>query len=255
MIVKVTPKSTEPVYLSMTSLNQQNLKYGLQERMLVSLRPGEKTAVLQAEEYRNLITCEANLIIGDKREINGEISATFLNNCNPWLALIRDKSKLKSSFSGGISSSDLKDQKDITITQEESFTRYTIQKEKAFHKDTNFYTYSLPYLSNGIESFAIKLLPKNRAASLEIPYLAEENYDIAFIVPDDLKLLDTGEKIELTNKAGSFFFEIKQSGKKVVVKRTISLKKRIIDPSEYADFKSLMDYWNSEKYRKIIFLE
>jgi hypothetical protein len=255
MIVKVIPKSSEPIYLSVSSLNQQNLKYGLPERALVSLRPGEKTAVLQAEEYKNIIKCEANVMIGDKREMSGEISATLLNNCNPWLALTRDKSKLKSFFSGGISSSDLKDQKDITIGQEESFTRYTFQKEKAFHKDTNYYTYSLPFLNSAIESFGIKLLPKKRGASLEIPYLAEENYDVTYSIPDDLKLLDPGKKVELTNKAGNFLFEIKQSGKKVRVTRNISLKKRIIDTSEYADFKLLMDYWNSEKYRKIIFSE
>lgn len=255
MIVKVIPKSTDPLFLSLTTINPQNLKYGLPERALVSLRPGEKTTVLQTTEYRNIITCEATLTIGDKREINGEVSATFLNNCDPWLALLRDKNKLKSYFSGGLSSSDLKDQKVITTGPEESFTRYTFQKEKPFHKDTNYYSYSLPYLANGIESFGIKLLPKTRIAALEIPYLMEENYDITYTMPDDLILFSTEKKVDLTNKAGSFYFEIKLNGKNVQVKRNIKLNKRVIDPSEYADLKALMDYWNSEKFRKVIFLE
>ena len=255
MIVKVTPKSADPIYLSVTSINPQNLKYGLPERALVSLRPGGKTAILQTTEYRNIITCEANLAISDKREINGEISATFLNNCDPWLALLRDKNKLKSWFSGGLPSSDLKDQKVITPGPEESFTRYTIQKDKPFHKDTNYYSYSLPYINSGIESFGIKLLPRTRVAPLEIPCLMEENYDITYTLPDDLKLFSAGQKVDLSNKAGSFYFEIKQIGKNVQVKRKIKLSKRIIDPLEYADFKSLMDYWNSEKFRKVIFSE
>jgi hypothetical protein len=255
IIVKVIPKSTDPIYLSVTTLNPQNLKYGLPERVLVSLRPGEKSVVLQTEEYRNIITCEANLAISDKREISGEISATLLNNCDPWLALLRDKNKLKSYFSGGFSSSDLKDQKAITIGQDESFTRYSVQKEKPFHKDTNYYGFSLPFLTNGIESFGIRLLPKTRVASLEIPYLIEENYDMTFAIPDDLKLFSNGKKVEITNKAGSFSFEIMTGGKNVRVKRSIRLSKRIIDPSEYADFKDLMDYWNSEKFRKVIFSE
>jgi len=255
IIVKVIPKSIDPTYLSVTTLNPQNLKYGLPERTLVSLRPGEKTTVLQTGEYRNIITCEANLTIGDKREISGEVAATFLNNCDPWLALLRDKNKLKSYFSGGLSSSDLKDQKVITTGPDESFTRYTFQKDKPFHKDTNYYSYSLPYLTNGIESFGIKLLPKFRIAALEIPYLIEESYDIIYTIPGDLKLFSSGKKVEVTNKAGSFYFEIKQSGKNVQVKRSIKLNKRVIDPSEYADFKVLMDFWNSEKFRKVIFSE
>ena len=255
IIVKVIPKTIDPIYLSVTSLNPQNLKYGLPERVLVSLRPGEKTAVLYAEEYRNIITCDVNLTIGDKRELTGEVSATFLNNCDPWLALLRDKTKFKSWFSGGLSSSDLKDQKAITTGQDESFTRYSVQKEKPFHKDTNYYSFSLPYLTNGIENFGIKLLPKTRVASLEIPYLIEESYDMSITIPDDLKLFSSGKKVELTNKAGTFIFEIKPGGKNVQVKRSIRLGKRIIDPSEYADFKALMDFWNSEKFRKVIFLE
>jgi hypothetical protein len=255
MIVKVIPKAIDPIYLSVTTLNPQNLKYGMPERVLVSLRPGEKTAILQAEEYRNLITCDVNLTIGDKREISGEIAATFLNNCDPWLALLRDKNKLKSYFSGGLSSSDLKDQKVITTGPDESFTRYTVQKEKPFRKDTNYYGFSLPYLTNGIESFGIKLLSKTRISALEIPYLAEESYDITFAIPDDLKLFSSAKKVDFTNKAGSFSFEIKPGGKKVQVKRSIKLTKRIIDPSEYADFKALMDYWNSERFRKVVFSE
>jgi hypothetical protein len=248
IIVKVIPKSIDPIYLSVTTLNPQNLKYGLPERVLVSLRPGEKTVVLQTTEYRNVITCDANLM-------NGEISATFLNNCDPWLALLRDKSKLKTYFGGGISSSDMKDQKVITTGPDESFTRYIVQKDKPFHKDTDYYSYSLPYLTTGVESFGIKLLPKTRIAAFEIPYLIEESYDINFTIPDDLKLFSSGKKVELTNKAGSFFFEIKQGGKDVRVKRSIKLSKKVIDLSEYADFKTLMDYWNSEKFRKVIFSE
>ena len=255
MIVKVIPKSIDPLFLSVTTLNPQNLKYGLPERALVSLRQGEKTVVLQTEDYKNVISCNANLVIGDKREISGEISADFLNNCDPWLALLRDKNKFKSYISGGLSSSDLKDQKFITTEPGESSARYSVQKEKPFHKDTNFYSFSLPYLTSGIESFGIKLLPKTRISALEIPYLVEENYDIIYTIPGDLKLFSSEKKVEINNKAGSFRFEIQQSGKNVQVKRMIRLSKRVIDPSEYDDFKALMDYWNSEKFRKVIFSE
>jgi hypothetical protein len=255
MIVKVMPKTIDPLYLSVSNTNSQNLKYGLPEKTLVSLRSGGKSEVLQTTEYRNIITCEASLAIGDKREISGEISATLLNNCDPWLSLLRDKTKAKSWFSGGISSSDLKDQKVITPGPEESFTRYTVQSEKSFHKDTNYYSFSLPYLTTGVESFGIKLLPKKRISAFEIPCLLEENYDITYTIPDDLKLFSTGKKVDLSKKAGSFYFEIKQSGKNVNVKRSFKLIKRVIEPSEYSDLKLLMDYWNSEKYRKVIFSE
>ena len=255
MIVKVLPKSMDPVYLSVSTLNPQNLKSGMPERVLVSLRPGEKPAVLQTSEYRNIITCDANLKIGDKREIRGEISANLLNNCDPWLALLRDKNKAKSWFNGGISPSDLKDQDAINLKPEETFVRYTVQSDKAFEKDTNYYTFYLPYMTNGIESFGIKLLLAKRESAVEIPFLIEENYTIDYIVPEDLKIVSAWKKIDLSNRTGSYYFEVIRNGKNIRVKRNIKLNKRVIEPSDYADFKSLMDYWNSDKYRKIIFSE
>jgi hypothetical protein len=223
--------------------------------MLVSLRPGEKSFLIQTTEYRNMITCEANFTIGDKKEISGEISTTLLNNCNPWLALQRDKNKAKSYFSAGVSSADLRDQKEADVKPEESFMRYMVQSEKAFKKDSNYYTFTLPYMTNGVESFGIRLLPAKRESALEIPFLAEESYTIDYTVPDDLKLLAAWKDVNLSNKVGSYNFKVTKSGKSVRVTRNIRLNKRVIDPSEYADFKSLMDYWNSEKYRKIIFSE
>ena len=255
MIVRVLPKSLDPVYLSVTTLNTQNLKYSLPEKMLVSLRPGEKSFLIQTMEYRNMITCEANFTIGDKKEISGEISTTLLNNCNPWLALQRDKNKAKSYFSAGVSSADLRDQKEADVKPEESFMRYMVQSEKAFKKDSNYYTFTLPYMTNGVESFGIRLLPAKRESALEIPFLAEESYTIDYAVPDDLKLLTAWKDVNLSNKVGSYNFKVTKSGKNVRVTRSIRLNKRVIDPSEYADFKSLMDYWNSEKYRKVIFSE
>jgi hypothetical protein len=255
IVVRAMPKTAEAMFLSLNSLNPQSLKMGLPGRMFVSLRPGQKSQAMKTNEYINSINCSVNLTIGDKREMNGEIAATFLNNCDPWLALLRDKGKLKSYAGGGLSSGDLKDQKVITIGPEESFTRYTIQKEKPFTKDSNFCFYTLPWFTNGVEGFGIKLLPKTRNSALEIPYLIEESYEITLTVPDDLKFMETVQKTDLSNKAGRFVFSAERSGKNVVVKRSIKFSKLVIDPSEYADFKALMDYWNSDNYRKVLFSE
>ena len=94
-----------------------------------------------------------------------------------------------------------------------------------------------------------------RTSGFEIPTLVEESYDIKITIPDDLKLIDGTKRTDLKNKAGSFHFEATRNGKIISVKKSIKLEKRIIAPSEYADLMALMDCWNSEKFRKVIFSE
>jgi len=254
IIVKVIPKSTDILYLSVSSLNPQNLIYGLPERVFVSLDRQKDPENFRTPEDENKITFTAMLNINEKKQFNGEVSATFLNNCDPWLAILRDKTKMKSYF-GGFSATDLKEQKVITTGPDKSYSRYVVEKEKPLHKDTNFYFYSLPFVTNGIDSWGIKLLPKTRITPFEIPSIMEESYDLAYTLPDGMKLFTAVNKTEIRNKAGFFLFEVKSEGDKVMVNKTIKLEKRVIEPSLYTDFKALMDRWNTEKFKEIIFIE
>ena len=254
IIVKAMPKSSDVLYLSVSTLNPQNLICGLPERVLVSFDSDGKTRLIQPKDTDNKIEFRATISVDDKKQFNGEVNIAFTNNNNPWFSLVRDNSKGKSFF-GGFSASDLKELKVITTGPEEGYLKYSMGKEKPFHKDTNFYSYSLPYVTNGIESWGIKLLPKTRNSSLEIPSQIDESYTIAITLPDKLKLFTAESKSEVSNQAGNFFFELKIKGNSVLVSKRIKLVKRVIDPSEYAYFKALMDRWNADKFKKIIFTE
>ena len=61
------------------------------------------------------------------------------------------------------------------------------------------------------------------------------------------------EKKEFKNNTGSFFFEVKTKGEKMTIIKSLKLNKRIIEPSEYTEFKTLMDHWNADRYREVVF--
>jgi hypothetical protein len=111
----------------------------------------------------------------------------------------------------------------------------------------------LPVITNGIESLGIHLLPKDRSTPLEIPSIMEENDEFTFILPDKIKPFIPEEVKELKNNTGSFSYTVKTKGKKVIVSKALRLEQRLIQPSEYAGFKALMDHWNSDRYREIVF--
>ena len=81
----------------------------------------------------------------------------------------------------------------------------------------------------------------------------EENDDFTFVLPGKMKSFITNEKKEIKNNIGEFSFEVKTKGQKVVVHKSLKLEKRLIQPTEYPEFKALMDHWNTDRYREVIF--
>jgi hypothetical protein len=243
------------VYLSISTLNPQDLKYNSPDRVFVEMDPSDKTKFIKMEDYPDKISGIFKCKIDSGKQLSGEITLTLVNGSNPWLQLTRDKGKDRSVFTGGIVASDVKDPWIVNSDVKESLIRYTVQKNKAFRKDSNFSFLTLPVMTKGIESWGIRLLPKKRMTALEIPSEMEESYEYALVIPEGMSTFSPVKKIEINNLAGSFRYELKSEKAKVTVIKSIKLKKRIIQVSDYGDFKALMDNWNNDRYREIIFEE
>ena len=252
ILVKTELPGNEPVYLSVTTLNPQNLFYCFPERVFVELRQGD-IRVEKSPSLKNKITVAGIFTVNEKNQLSGEISFTEDNGTNPFLMLLRDKSKAKSFIGGGLSSSDLKDPGITKMGMDQSSVVMAVNKDKAFRSDSDYYFLQLPLVTNGIESLGIHLLPKNRITSLEISSVMEENDDFTFVLPGKMKSFIPNEKKEIKNNIGEFSFEVKTKGQKVVVHKSLKLEKRLIQPTEYPEFKALMDHWNTDRYREVIF--
>jgi hypothetical protein len=166
---------------------------------------------------------------------------------------MRDNGKDKSVFTGSIGAGDLKDPMILNSSDKESAIRYPVEKENPIRKDSNIYVFALPVVSKGIENWGIRLLPQTRLTPLEIPSEMEENYEYTFSLPEGMSSFSPDKKLEINNAAGSFYYELTTDKTKVSVKKNIKLKKRLIPVAEYSEFKALMDNWNNEKFREIIF--
>jgi Domain of Unknown Function with PDB structure (DUF3857)/Domain of Unknown Function with PDB structure (DUF3858) len=252
ILVKAELPGTGPVYLSVNTLNPQNLFRYSPERVFVELRRGD-IRVEKSTSLKNIISLAGTFTVNEKNQLSGEISFSEDNGVNPYLMLLLDKNKAKSLIGGGLSSTDLKDPGITKTGMDQSSVVIAVQKDKAFRNDSDYYFLQLPIITNGIEGLGIHLLPKNRTTLLEISSIIEENDDFTFVVPDKMKPFIPNEKKELKNNAGSFSFEVKTKDEKVVVHKSLKLEKRSIQPSEYPEFKALMDHWNADRYREVVF--
>lgn len=254
-LVKAELKETGPVYLSVNTLNTQDVTYNFPERVFVEMDPSGKPKFVKTENNTNIISCKFDFTVDQKKQLTGTIAMGLVGAGNPWLQLMRDKGKEKEGFTGSIGASDQKDQRIMFTVMKESLISCSLQKEKPFRKDSNVYFFTLPVMTKGIESWGIRLLPEKRVAPVEIPSETEESYKYVFFLPEGMSSFSPDKKLEINNAAGSFHYELKTDKSKVTVKKSISLKKRIIPVSEYRYFKTVMDNWNNDNYKQIIFLE
>jgi len=98
----------------------------------------------------------------------------------------------------------------------------------------------------------MKTLSSKRNQPVEIPCSGEENYEYSLSLPEGWALFTPPARIELNNRAGRYFFELKLEGTKLSISRKIRLNSNVIAPENYNDFKALMDNYNNPRLREVI---
>jgi len=238
--------------LSGTSLTSVNMNLTLPDRSFVVLDSRGKFSVTKSEEAKQTIKLIGNFIVSSDPKLTGEISIYMDGSVYPFAGLQRDKNRMKNSISGGLIGSDSALRKVSTLNTGNGFESFIAASEKPFRKDSNYYYFTLPVVTSGVDSWGIKTLSGKRTAAYEIPVQADESYSYTIALPSNLTLFTPVKKISVSNKAGSFVWEIKNDQGKLTVKRQIKFSDRIFPLPVFEDFKVLMDYWNNPWYRQVV---
>jgi hypothetical protein len=252
--VKIENKTRGTWYLSVTGLNPVNLKLSLPGRSFISLDPDVKHSVSRSEAPEQIVKVIGNFIVSSDPKITGELSIYYEGSVYPLAGILRDKKKMKNSISGDLIGIDTNNLKISTLNTENGFQTYIVQRDKPFRKDSNYYYFNLPVSTSGIDNWGIKTLTGRRETPYEIPSLADESYAYTITLPTAIHLFTPVKKLAISNKAGTFIWEVKADEGKVSVKRQLKFAGRIFQGSTYEEFKTLMDYWNNAWYRQLVFV-
>jgi len=252
--VKVTSKELGDPVLSVTGLNPANLSQSMTGRTFMLFNPDKKVSFFKSGKPESTIEYTGTFIVSSDPKLTGEISILLKGNAYPYLALTRDKNKIKNSISGSIRSKDFTELKSSSLELLSGLQTFTVQSDHPFRKDSNYYYFSLPSVNTGVAGWGIKTLSSQREAPFEIPSPAEETYIMRFTLPSGFKIFTPLKKIAITNNAGAFLWEVRFEEGKLEVKRRIEFSKQVISVQDYPDFKILMDYWNNPHYCEMIFI-
>ena len=242
-------------YLSVTSLNSVNLALTMPGRSFITLKPEEKPALTRSEEPALTVDVQGRFLVSSDPKLTGEISIYYEGTAYPAAGMVRDYKKMKNSLSGGFIGKDSINLKKSTLNPGNGFQTWIALNEKPFTKDSNFYYFNLPASTSGVDAWGIKTLSAKRETPFEVPAAADESYSFEIELPATLSLFTPEQKLTVSNKAGTFLWEVKADGRKATVKRQLKFNDRVFEGAAYEDFKALMDNWNNPWYRQLVLLE
>jgi hypothetical protein len=252
-VVWVDFKEKGEWYFSATSMNPANLKYTLSGRSFIVFGPDGNTMVKETAVPGHIIKVIGNFIVSSDPKLTGEVSLYFSGSAYPMAGLSLDKNKMRNTLSGNLIKNDSSSLKKNILNNDNGFQSYIVQSDKPFRKDSGFYFFQLPVVNAGIEGWNIRTLSEKREAAYEIPSLADDSYSYTFTMPSSLALFTPEKKQTISNKAGTYTWEVKNDKGKVTVKRSLKLNNQLIPLSVYPDFKILMDSWNNPWNRQLVF--
>jgi len=252
--VKVNCKELGDPVVSVTNLNPVNLMQSMPGRTFMVFNPDGKVSFVQSEKPESTIAYAGAFIVSSDPKLTGEISISLTGESYPFLALTRDKNKIKNSVSGSIRGKDVTDIKESDLKLISGAQIFIVQCDHPFRKDSNFYYFSLPSVLTGIDGWGITTVSSRRETPFEIPSQGEETYRLSFTLPTGYDLFTPEKKVAIANKAGSFLWEVYRENGKLEIERKIEFSKQVISVQDYPDFKILMDHWNNPHYREIILI-
>ncbi len=251
--VKIKLKEVGTIWLSATSLNPVSLDNAHPGKILITPEQPSKYSFETSNNKGGNAHLLATFIVSSDPILTGEISISLRGTTYPWLDVLRDKNKIKNGIHGSISGKALTGIKESNITRDALFQTFSVKTDKPFRKDTGFFYFTLPEIGSGIDSWNIKTLSIKRVMLYEIPSEIEEAHQLTFTLPVGITLFTPVQKNEISNKAGSYLFEIKYNEGKMVLKRQIKIVKKEFTPETYMDLKLLLDHWNNPRHRELIF--
>jgi hypothetical protein len=251
-LVKVSIQGMEPIFLSPTQPEQQDLRFMLAGKRIISLVPGKTQPSEVIGDPKNLLALTGNLKLDEELNLAGTMNIELGGRLNPWLKIQKDSTYpstfLSNVFGNGKITEIVKGKTDIDLS---SFTckasASSFTSEKAGH-----IFFKLPSAPVGSDSWHMTELVSSRVEPLEILFPLNESYDLLIAIPENLSLVTPPESLNINNEFGNISVSISAEGNQLHIVRKININQTMVSVEKYDAFKAMINAWNSKKYRELV---
>lgn len=251
-LVKVSIQGMEPVFLSTTQSDLQDLRYSLSGKRIISLIPGKIQPSEIIAEPKNLLAITGNLELADDYSLKGKLGIELGGRLNPWLKVQKDSTYastlLSNAFGNGKITEIIKGKTEIDLS---SFSFQATSGAYSTEK-AGYVFLKLPSFPTGSDSWHMTELISSRTEPLEIPFTINESYDLFITIPEGMSMVSSATSSSISNEFGTVEISISAEARQLHVVRRINITNTNVPVAKYDTFRSMINTWNSKKYREFV---
>ena len=251
-LVKASPGSSDPYYLSPLQNDTYDQIYTLLDKKLAVLKMGETPEWSKEKPLNPEIEVNGTLELDAKMQIRGNMNLSLTGRFNPYLKLLQDTSYIKKTLAGVFSSSEIisstlnRSDRDI-LKAGFSVGSTSKVKELAEH-----FMMEIPEVAYGVRDWHMTELVSARTEPLIIPFPVTESYRFSVTLPEGMELITQEQDFTLQKNYGRIQIRIIQEGKTLDIVRSLTITRPEVSPQEYGDFKAFINTWNNKKYKELV---
>jgi len=252
--VNATTKGYGDILLSATHIDDQALQFELAGKVLIPIqRTRGELNEIKLNHVENKIDMEAEIQIDDSLYLSGTAELELLHAVNPFLELSENAGSFSKLMSGNIVCEKEGSVKLVNSNPAKTELSANLKSKNPPSQVAGYYSFELPVMKNGFDSFHISYLESERLDPFVLPFSINENYTYSIEVPAGYEFVNRKVKESLKNKAGSVSITMSPKGNKVEVVRQLNLDNKVIQTAQYAEFKDLVNAWLDKNNRKVVF--
>lgn len=252
LLVKVTLQGMDPVYISAISSDQQDLGFSLGGKRIISLTAGKNQQTELLSETKNELSLSGKLELGADLSLKGNMDIKLAGRLNPWLKTQKDSSSVQTFLAGSLNNTKVSNiRKGIQDKDISSFNFDYVSGNQATEK-AGYVFLRFPISTSGAESWHMTELLSQRTEPFEIPFAIHETEDIFIQIPIGMNLLTQTDATKIENEFGSIELSVSFENDILHIQRKMDIKKTEVPAEKYEVFKTLINSWNSKKYREAV---
>lgn len=128
----------------------------------------------------------------------------------------------------------------------------TFQANQKLESGNGHLIYKLPSTNKGINSWWMSTLNTERTSMTELPYALKEQNEYEITLEPGMELKTPPVQIRKEFPVGKVNISFMQEGDKLKVNREIEISKTLLTPTEYKDFRTLLNIWTNPNTETLV---
>jgi hypothetical protein len=246
--VQVNPKRLNRIYLSVNRQQENNLKWVLDEHVMIQLDAAVETMRTFDEEAKGAeLKLSGTILVDSLSGASGSYQMLLVDRMNPWFSLSMDTAYAKQLLNkaGKVEGPEMKKltehEADITLSSQ-------LQPEVA----ASYANINLPLFRQGIDSWGLTRIDPKEVGVVSLPHPVNESYAYSVSIPEGFKFVTGDEEIHIANDAGEVNIKIVVEEGRLTMERGIVLKGDRFDATNMGMLNDLIDNWNMKTGRQVV---